>query len=54
MNTILDSLTSGRSLPLPWTVASLLAGLVDWDAEFGRLLDDELPPSDSDIEPHDD
>lgn len=28
MNTILDSLTSGRSLPLPWTVASLLAGLV--------------------------
>lgn len=36
------------------TVKALLAGLVDWDAEFGRLLDDELPPSDSDIEPHDD
>jgi hypothetical protein len=28
MNTILESLTTGRTMPLPWTVASLLAGLV--------------------------
>jgi hypothetical protein len=35
------------------TVKALLAGLIDWDAEFGRLLDDELPPPDSETEPHD-
>jgi hypothetical protein len=32
------------------TVKALLAELIDWDLEFGRLLDDELPPFDTDTE----
>jgi hypothetical protein len=28
MITILESLTAGRTTPLPWTVASILAGLM--------------------------
>jgi hypothetical protein len=30
------------------TVKALLAELIDWDAEFGLLLEDELPPCDPD------
>ena len=33
------------------TVKALLAELVDWDSEFGRLLEDELPPFETDPEP---
>lgn len=36
------------------TVKALLAGLIDWDGEFGRLLGDELPPFDPDTDSDDD
>jgi hypothetical protein len=36
------------------TITALLAGLIDWDSEFGRLLEDELPPFDTDTEIDDD
>jgi hypothetical protein len=32
------------------TVKALLAELIDWDLEFGRLLDDELPPFDTELD----
>jgi hypothetical protein len=33
------------------TLKALLLGLIDWDSEFGRLLQDELPPLDTDTDP---
>lgn len=35
------------------TVKALLLEIIDWDSELGRLLKDDLPPFDTDVDNHD-